>query len=358
MWNVFACNKNKTASNARISNVLARISTVLILSVAAFSVLAADAAYHLTRVIKLDGDGSWDYLYADSASRRLYVSHFSTVAVLDMDTGKVVGEISGLDGVHGVAIVPEAGIGYASNGRGASISIFDLDSLAVTGRIPAGNNPDAIIYDPVSGHVFAFNHGGGDVTVIDAATGKTDGRIEIGGQLEYAVADGEGAIFVNVEDRNEIVQFDSRSFEIESRWSLGHCDAPTGIAMDKESRRLFSACGNNMLVVVDAESGQIVKEVPIGGGSDGVRFDPEKSLIFTSNGAGSLTIIREIGADNYEVVANIPTRRGARTLEIDLATHNIFTATADLGSPPEAVNGERKRSPIMPDSFVVLEYAP
>lgn len=335
----------------------AAVSFVLVLAVAASAATPGSGIYHLNKTISLGGDGPWDYLIADSAARRLYVSHFNVVAVLNMDSGKVVGTIRDLNGVHGVAIVPEAGRGYASNGRTDSISIFDLETLMVTGQIPAGDNPDAIIYDPISRQVFAFNHSGGDVTVINAADGNLAGTIEVGGELEYAVSDGKGSIFVNVEDQSEIARIDIEALEVVSRWPLTPCEGPTGIAIDKLTRRLFSSCNNAMLIVLDADDGHIVSQVPIGHGSDGTRFDPETRLIFTSNGEGSLSIIREDNADNYQLLGTVPTQRGARTLEIDLTTHKIFTATAELGPVPESENGVRRRPKIVPGTFVVLEFA-
>lgn len=329
---------------------------MLLYCAAAVAAQAEDSHYHLTKTIHLDGDASWDYLSADSAARRLYVTHYDHVAVLDIDSGEVVGKIAGLEGVHGVAIDTASGRGFASNGKADNISIFDLKSLAVTGQVPAGDNPDAIIFDPFSNRVFAFNHSGGDVTVINAADGSPVGTIAVGGELEYAVADGKGSIFVNIEDKSEIVRINSQ-LQVDGRWPLAPCEEPTGLAMDPHSRRLFSACHNATLAVVDADDGRVVSSVPIGHGCDGVRFEPETGLIFTSNGEGNLSIIHEDSADKYSLVDSVPTQRGARTLEIDLPTHKIFTATAQFGPMPEQKTGEWHRPPVLPDSFVVLEYS-
>ena len=312
------------------------------------------AGYRLANTTRLGGDGSWDYLTADSAARRLYVTHSDRVTVLNIDSGEVVGEIGGLQGVHGVALDPESGRGFASNGKADNITIFDLQTLAVLGQVPAGRNPDAIIFEPASKRVFAFNHSGGDITVIHAADGSPAGTIAVGGELEFATFDDEGSIFVNVEDTGEIVKVSS-NLVVVSRWPLAPCEEPTGMAIDRLNHRLFSACHNAMLVVVDANDGAIVSQVPIGQGSDGVRFDPETRLIFTSNGEGNLSIIRQDSADEYGLVGNLPTQRGGRTLELDLPTHKIFTATAKLGPMPEVKAGERARPEILPDSFVLLE---
>jgi DNA-binding beta-propeller fold protein YncE len=344
-----------------MNSMLIRIAaTLLTLALGATACASPpdDGVYHLSRTIRLGGDGPWDYLIADGPARRLYVTHFDKVVVLDMDSGRTVGTIRDLSGVHGVAIVPEAGRGYASNGKTDSISIFDLKTLLVTGRIAAGRNPDAIIYEPISRRVFAFNHSGGDVTVINTADGNPAATIEVGGELEYAVSDDRGSIFVNVEDKSEIARIDIEALEVVSRWPLAPCEEPTGIAMDKQTRRLFSSCANAMLIVVDADDGHIVAQVAIGRGSDGVRFDAATGLIFTSNGEGNLSIIHEDGADDYHLLDTVVTQRGARTLEIDPTTHNIYTATAELGPTPEAKEGERRRPKILPDTFVVLEFSP
>lgn len=353
--------RSGTEGNDMMNLMLARIAAVLFmltLSIAACAAQPDVGAYHLGKTIRLGGDGPWDYLIADGPARRLYVTHFDKVVVLNLDSGETVGTIRGLDGVHGVAIVPEAGRGYASNGKTDSVAIFDLQTLMIIGQVPAGKNPDAIIYEPISGRVFVFNHSGGDVTVINAADGKPAATIAVGGELEYAVSDDSGSIFVNIEDRGEIARIDNKALAVMSRWPLAPCEEPTGIAMDKKTRRLFSSCGNAMLIVVDADDGHIVARVPIGHGSDGARFDPGTGLIFTSNGEGSISVIREDSADDYRLVAAVATKRGARTLEIDPTTHKVYTATAELGPMPEARQGVRTRPKIVPDTFVVLEISP
>lgn len=335
-----------------IGNRVSMLPAAVVLAISACS-QPTGTGYHLAQTIELDGDGSWDYLIADGAARRLYVTHSSEIAVLDIDSGAVVGKVSGLKGVHGVAIDPETGRGFASNGASDSIAIFGLKTLRVIDEVAAGDNPDAIIYDPVSKRVFAFNHTGGDVTVINPADATLVGTTEVGGELEYGVSDGRGAVFTNVEDRSELVRIDSATLEIAARWSLAPCEEPTGLAIDKQTRRLFSSCGNGMLIVSDADSGSVVANVPIGDGCDGVRFDPETQLIFTSNGEGTLSIIHEDSADAYEVLETIPTLSGARTLELDLPTHKVFTSRGDRSGPPETPGG---RPSILPNTFVVLEF--
>jgi len=327
---------------------------MLLLAVAPLAAVQADANYHLVRSIALDGDGSWDYLHADSPSRRLYVAHFDRVAILDMDSGQKKGEIPGLNGVHGVAVDTLSGHGFASNGRSDEVVMFDLDTLAVLGRIPAGDNPDAILYEPQSRRILAINHSGGDVSVIDPAAGKLLSTVKVGGELEYAVSDENGSVYINVEDQNELARI-GPNLEVNGRWSLAPCEEPTGLAIDTRHGRLFSACGNGLLAVTDADEGQVVATVPIGQGCDGVRFDPQSRLIFTSNGEGSLTVIAQDSADSYRVVDTVATRRGARTLALDLPTHHIFSATAKFEAAP---TGSASRPAIRPGSFEVLELAP
>lgn len=334
-------------------SALACFFLILGLHTTASSSQAIDTGYHLTKTLEFAGDGSWDYLIADSEERRLYVTHSTDILVLDIDSGQVVGKVLGLKGVHGVAIDRESGRGFASNGRSGSIAIFDLKTLAVIDEVPAGNNPDAIILNPDSKRVFAFNHSGGDVTVINASDGQLVGTTALGGEVEYAVSDGRGSVFANIEDTSEIVRIDTGTLDVVARWPLAPCEEPTGMAIDKRHHRLFSTCSNGILIVVDAVDGGIVANVPIGAMSDGVRFDPETMLIFTSNGEGSLSIIHEDTADAYRVVDSIPTLLGARTLELDLLTHKVFTARADRSGPPETVGG---RPSIVPDTFVVLEF--
>ena len=337
-----------------------KAATALLLALTVGATASADQptehSYHLSRTIPLAGDGFWDYLTADSAARRLYVAHSDHVAVLDIDNGEVVGAIPGLQGVHGVAVATGSGHGFVSDGRAGDIVMFDLKSLGVLAHLPAGDNPDAIILEPVSQRVFAFNHSGGDVTVINSADGSPAGTVQVGGELEFAVADGRGSVFVNVEDTSDIVQID-RNLEVVNRWPLAPCEQPTGLAMDPQTRRLFSACRNAMVAVVDADDGHVVTSVPIGHGCDGVRLDPDTGLIFTANGEGTLSIIREDTPDTYQVVGSVPTQRGARTLEIDLPTHKIFTATAKYGPMPPENAGRPLRPPILPGSFVVLEFS-
>lgn len=334
---------------------------VLALSLALYAAPADPAAgYRVIREIPIGGEGGWDYLAMDPAARRLYVSHGTSVAVLDPDAGKKVGEIAGLSGVHGIALVPELGRGFISNGRSSTITIFDLKSLAKLGDVKStGENPDAIAYEPASRRVFAFNGRSASATVLDAASGKVTGTIPLGGKPEFATADGRGEMFVNLEDKSEIVALDTRALSVKARWPLAPCEEPTGMAIDRKSRRLLVGCGNEKAAWVDADSGKVLTTVPIGRGVDANGFDPATGLGFASNGDGTLTVLREDSPDRLAVVANVPTRRGARTMALDEKTHAVYLSTAELGPPPAPTAGQpRPRPSIKPNTFTVLVVAP
>ncbi|HKP85812.1 MAG TPA: YncE family protein [Blastocatellia bacterium] len=313
--------------------------------------------YHLLRKIEIGGEGGWDYVTVDSDMRRVYVSHATRVVVLDADKGTVVGEIPNTNGVHGIAIVPELGRGFTSNGRDATATIFDLKTLKVIGQAKTGKNPDAIIYDPVSRRVFAFNGTSHDATVIDAASGEVAGTIELGGKPEFAAADGKGMVYVNIEDKSEVVAIDSRNLKVKAHWPLAPGEEPSGMAMDRKHRRLFIVCANKKMIVMDPDGGRVVTSLPIGGGVDAAAFDPETKLVFSSNGEGTLTVVRQESADKYSVVENAPTQRGARTMALDPKTHNLYLPTAQFGPPPAPTpERPRPRPSIVPGSFTLLVF--
>src|SRR5215470_8147552 len=312
------------------------------------------SGYHVAKTLAVGGEGGWDYTTVDSAGRRIYVSHGTHVAVLDADTKEKVGDIPDTQGVHGVAIASEFGRGYVSNGRTNNVTMFDLKSLKTLGLIPVGTNPDAIIFDPASKRVFAMNGRSGDISAINPADGKVVGTIAIGGKLEFAVADGKGTIFVNVEDKSELVHVDAEKLTVLHRWPLAPCTEPSGLAMDTATRRLFVACDNKMMAVVNADTGKVVTTLASGEGTDASAFDPETKLAFSSNGEGTLTVVHEDSAEQFSVRENVPTKKSARTMTLDLKTHNIFLPAADFDAPAP---GER-RGKMKPDSFVVLMVTP
>ena len=344
---------------ARIS--VARITCTIILAVlglTAFSsrpLAAADGNYHLLKKVVLGGEGMWDYLICDSAARRVYISRGSHVMVVDADTYAVVGDIPGTNGVHGIALAPKLGRGFASDGQANTVTIFDLKTLKVLGTAPTGTGPDAIIYDPASKRVFTFNGRGGDATAIDAASGKPAGTIPLGGKPEFAAADGHGHIYNNLEDKSELLQIDSQKLTVTARWPLAPCEEPSGLAMDIKHRRLFIGCHNKTMAVVDADSGKVVATPEIGQGVDANAFDPGTQFAFSSNGDGTLNVVHEDSPEKFTPVASVPTQRGARTMALDLKTHRIFLVTAEFGTPP-APTAERPhpRPQAVPGSFTLL----
>ncbi len=290
--------------------------------------------YKVTGKIPVAGEGGWDYLVVDDAARRLYLSHSTHVVVYDVDSRTVAGDIPDTQGVHGIALAPELGKGFVSNGRANSVTIFDIKTLKTLDTVPAGTNPDAILYDGVTKRVFAFNGRSKDATVIDATTGKVLATFAVGGKPEFAAADGKGSVYVNVEDTSEILHIDAAKMSILHRWPLAPCKEPSGLAMDTNSRRLFSVCDNEIMAVVNADTGKVVATPKIGEGPDAVAFDHRTNEIFSSNGeTGTLTVVHEDSADKYTVVENVPTKKGARTLALDLKTNTLFLPAAEMIPP-------------------------
>jgi DNA-binding beta-propeller fold protein YncE len=316
----------------------------------------AKSGYHVAREIKLGGEGGWDYLTVDPAARRLYVSHSTKVTVVDVDSGKRVGDIQNLSGVHGIALAPDLNRGFISNGRSSMITIFDPRTLATLSEVKStGENPDAILYEPFSHQVFAFNGRGKNATVLDAKTGKVAGTIELGGKPEFATSDLKGRVFVNIEDTGEVAVLGTKDLAVKARWPLKPCEEPTGMAIDRRHHRLLIGCSNRLAAFVDTEKGRLVTTVPIGDGVDGTAFDPATGLGYSSNGEGTLTVIREETPDKLTVVETVPTRKGARTIALDEKTHSLFLPTAEYGPPPAPTAEQpHPRPTIVPDTFVVL----
>ncbi len=316
---------------------------------------AAEPGYHVIKKLQLGGEGGWDYLTVDGAARRLYISRGSHVMVVDIDTDKLTGDIPDTQGVHGIAVAPELNRGFTSNGRADTSTIFDLKTLKVIGNVNTGTNPDAILYDPASKRVFTFNGKSKDATVFDAATGKVAATIALGGKPEFAVADEKGKVYVNIEDTNELVTIESKKLAVTKRVSLKPCEEPTGLAIDAEHHRVFSVCHNKLMAIVDTESGKMVAIVPIGEGVDGAGYDPKMGLAFSSNGEGTMTVVRESSPGKFEVAETVATQRGARTMAIDPKAHNIYLPTAQFMPPPApTAENPRPRPAMVKDSFVVL----
>ncbi|MGC9971987.1 MAG: YncE family protein [Bryobacteraceae bacterium] len=316
---------------------------------------AADPGYHVIDKIHLGGEGGWDYLTVDSAARRLYVSHGTHVMVVDIDAGKLAGDIPDTPGVHGIALAPKLNRGFISSGRANTATIFDLKTLQALGKVITGTNPDAILYDPFSKRVLTFNGRSHDATVFDAATGEVAGTIALGGKPEFATTDGQGKVYVNIEDTGEVAEIDSQKLTVVKRTSIKPCEEPSGMGLDAAHHRVFSVCGNKIMTVLDAEAGKVIATVPIGGGTDGAGFDAGTGLAFSSNGEGTLTVVRESSPGKFEVAETVTTQRGARTMALDPKTHNIYLPTAEFGpAPAPTPDVPRPRPTPIKDSFTVL----
>jgi len=312
----------------------------------------APALPHVLHTTTLGGDGGWDYLTIDSAARRLYISRGTHVMVVDADTGKVVGDIADTQGVHGIALAPDLGLGFTSNGRANSVTCFDLKTLKTVRMIaPTGEGPDAILYDPFSRRVFTFNGHGRSVTAINAATGAVEGALALNAKPEFAATDGAGRIFVNLEDRNEIAVFGAKDLKLQATWTLPGIEDPSGLAFDAANGRLYSTGGNAKVAVVDVKTGKLLAAIPSGDGTDAGGFDAGNGLAYASNGAGTLTVM-----DGLKAIGNVPTAKGARTMTVDTKTHHVFLVTADFGpAPAPTAEHPRPRPSMVAGSFKLIE---
>jgi YVTN family beta-propeller protein len=343
--------------NRRYERAIAVLTIALGLALASAAFAAASGSgYHLIKRIPLGGEGGWDYLAADSAARRLYVTHATHVIVLDLDSEKVVGDIPNLSGVHGVALAPDLGRGFISNGRSSEITVFDLKTLKVLQTVKStGENPDAILYDPFSKKVFAFNGRSGNATVLDASSYAVAATIPLGGKPEFATTDLKGRVFVNIEDKSEVVALDAAKLAVAERWPLAPGEEPSGMAIDRKHSRLLIGCSNQKAAVVDFATGKVVGTPAIGKGVDANAFDPGTDLGFSSNGEGTLTVLSVDASGNFTVLDTVPTERGARTMALDEKTHKVYLATAKLNpAPAPTAEQPRPRPTPVPGSFVLL----
>lgn len=301
---------------------------------------AGNGGYSLLKKIPIPGQGSFDYLTVDEGARRLYISHGTRVEVLDIDSLKLVGTIPNTPGVHGIAIAPESGRGFVSDGQAAKVTIFDLKTLNVVGDAPTGQKPDAIIYDPATARVFAFNGASNSATAIDAASGKVAGTVDLKGGPEFAAADGKGFVFNNLEDESLVLRINARELKVEQRWPTAPCASPSSMAMDRENRRLFIGCRSKVMAVIDADNGKIITTLPIGDHVDATAFDPDTKLVFNSNGEGTVTVIHQDSADKYSVVETVKTLPRAKTMALDPKTHRLFLSTVENGQFEVLVVGQ------------------
>lgn len=331
---------------------------------AALLALPAGAApnYHVVRTLAIGGDGGWDYILDDSSDHRLYITRGTHVMVLDTRSGKVIGDIPNLSGIHGVAVDHKSGRGFVSNGGSASVTIFDLKTLKAIGSVPVDQGPDCITFDPTTERVFTFNGRAGTSTAIDAKTGTVLATIPLPGRPEFAMPDGMGHVYDNIEDKSEVVEIDAQSLKIVNTWPIAPGDGPSGLAVDGKDRRVFSVCDNQTLTVLDADTGKLVAALPIGSGPDSCRYDPGTNLVFSPNGRdGTLTVYHQDTPDKYTLVGTVPTQAGARTMALDTRTHHVFVVTAKFLPPPPGApttGPGRWRRQIVPGSFVVIELAP
>lgn len=325
--------------------------------VACLGLAATAGALAVRQQFTLGGPGGWDYLTDDAASHRLFIARADRVLVVNTANGALLGVIRPAEGVHGIALAPDLGKGFTSNGRADTVTVFDLATLATLGTIAVGgHNPDAIVYDKASRHLFTFNGRSHDVSVIDPVAGSVVATLPAGGKPEFAQADGRGHLYFNIEDTAEIGVIDTLAGRRSATWSLPHCKAPTGLAFDTRHGRLFSTCDNQTLVVTDAASGRNVATLPIGKGPDAAVFDADRALLFSSNGEdGTLTVVHQDDPDHYSVRATVATEQSARTLALDPRTHRLYTVAAEFGPPPAATPEQpHPRPAVLDDSFKVL----
>ena len=314
----------------------------------------AQKSYRMQDSWKVGGEGGWDYLTADSAANRLYITHGGRVEILDATTGKSIGAITGLKGTHGVALDDAGKFGYISDGGANAVVVFDRNTLQTVTSIPAGTNPDGIVFEPVTKTVWAFNGRSSNVTVIDTATQKVIATVSLPGKPEFPVADGKGFIFDNIEDKSEIVRLDAKDPKVTATWSVSPCESPSGLAIDRAGQRLFAVCDEKKMAVVDADTGKVIATPTIGNGPDAAAYDPKTNLAFSSNGEGTVTIV-DASTSDYKVLQSLATQPGARTMALDRTTGKIYVVTAQFGPRPAATaTNPRPRPAIVPDTFTVI----
>jgi DNA-binding beta-propeller fold protein YncE len=331
---------------------------LLFVCLAAPGAVAAPQAggYHVIRRIPVGAEGNWDYLRVDPDAHRIYLSRATHMMVVDETSGKVIGDLADTKGIHGIALAPELGKGFTSNGGDQSVTVFDLKTIKpITVVKVTGENPDSIIYDPQSKRVFTFNGRSSNATAIDATTNKVVGTVMLNGKPEEPALDGQGHMFVNLEDKSSILEFDVKTLAVKGSWPLAPCEGPSALAYDSAHHRLFAAC-DKILAVVNADTGKVVASPPIGGDPDGDGFDPGTGMVFAACREGLVSVLHEDSPDKYSAVGNITTQFGTRTMTLDPKTHHVFTVTADFkaAAAPTPDNPRPRPQPIE-GSFVILE---
>jgi len=338
-----------------------RIPKILLIVIcsmmSALSIMAADVhgagPFKVVNKFPLAGEGRWDYLIVDNQSRRLFLSRTSHVVVLNADSGQSVGEVADTPGVHGIALAPELGVGFVSDGGENKVTVFDLQTLKTQEKIDTGGNPDSIVYDPDDKLVFVQNGKSSSSTVIDASSRKVVATIPMPGKPEFAVYDGKGSMYINIEDKSSIVHVDAASKQVKDTWKLTGCEEPSGLAIDRKTRTLFAACDNKVLAVVNADSGKVSQTLPIGEDCDAVAYDPETGYVFASAGAGKLTVIRKGKGGKYSVVQNLSSPPGSKTMALDAGKHQIYLPSAKFNGDPTG----HPRPSVVPGSAAMLVIA-
>jgi YVTN family beta-propeller protein len=347
----------KKRRNGHTHNLLAKLSASVIAAILALPAIAAPgpSGYQVVTKFILGGEAHWDFITIDPTSRRLYVTHGQRVEVVDADNGNQIGMVKNTPGVHGVALAPEFGKGFTSNGTADTVTVFDLQTLAHIAEIKTGKKPDSIVYDSNLHRVFISNADSNDMTVIDAASDRVVGTVPLGGAPEYLASDSQGTLWVNLEDRDAFVTLNGRTLNAEKTTALPGCKGPSSMAIDQAHRRLFIGCANRTLTVVNPDAGTVVSSLPIGEHVDATSFDPESGLILASTGDGRVTVIHQSSPDQYSILDTIETMRGAKTMVFDPATKKLFLPTVE-GVPSTATGPPRPSGPgsYKPGQFLVL----
>ncbi len=320
----------------------------------------AQLQYKIGNKIKVEGDGGWDYLTADEAGDQLFISHGTVVQVLNTKNNTLNGTIPDTKGVHGIALASDLNKGFISNGKDTSVIIFDLKTLKTLTKLKVtGINPDAILYDGFSKKVFVYNGRSKNATVIDAVTDLVVATIPLEGKPEFSVTDLAGKVYVNIEDKNAVTVINAKTLKVDANWSITGGEEPTGLALDNKTHRLFTVCGNKVMVVMDAANGKVITTLPIGDGCDGVAFDTELKRAYSSNGEGNVTVVQEENENTFKVLETISTQKGARTICVNSKTHHIYLPAAEYEDMPQPTKeNPRSRPKVKAGSFVILDIEP
>jgi DNA-binding beta-propeller fold protein YncE len=330
---------------------MSKIALVLILTTAASLLAQSSPSYRIVNTYLLGGDGSWDYIVPDPPNHRLFIARQNRVMVVDEDSGKLLGEITGIQGAHGTAIAEATGHGFATSGNDQSVVMFDLKSFKVLGRIPAAEDADAIVYDSASNRVFTLNGDAHSSTVIDPRAGTLIANIPLGGKPEYGASAGDGKVYANLTDTSEVVEIDAKTATVSRRWPTAPCKQPVSMAIDTAHRRLFSGCRSGLMAVSDYQAGRVVATLPIGTGVDGAGYDAASGNAFASNADGTLTVIHQDGPDQYRVAETVQTPQASRNMGLDPTNHRVFIVSAKFGPAPTEGRGRR---PVLPGTFTLM----